>query len=146
MSRTGNADALVGNVELRNVKRRMTSIPDYKRRAFLSSKTEDVPRERQRRSVRFSNLDGPVDIIYSKLRQVESDERYPRMSEYESYKPSVMQDREFEMMIEELERRIYRDFYDRQEKRIKEKERRKRKGLKDDDSNDNGKNGDWWLN
>lgn len=136
-TRSGDASPSVGNVELRNVVNRY-GLSDHKRRASLADRTEDVPRKYQRPSI---YLDGPMDIIYSKIREIESDERYPRIkSDSERDKPSRMSEREFEMMIDEIERKVYRDFYNRQQERIKESYRRKgkKRGGNNSDGNDDG--------
>lgn len=137
-SRSGETAPSAGNVELRNVVNRY-GLTDHKRRASISERTEDVPRKYQRPSI---YLEGPMDIIYSKIREIESDERYPRIkSGVERNKPSQMSEREFEMIIDELERKVYRDFYNRQREKMEKRNRRKSSLFDDDDASDNGNNG-----
>lgn len=76
-ARTGEKKSLGGNVELRNVERRF-NFPESKRRFTTAESTEDIPRSRQLQINRFHLLDGPLDLIYRGLRNVDSDAPFSR--------------------------------------------------------------------
>lgn len=125
---TGTPLSLQGNVELRNVYSRFDMSP-AKRRATLLGTTEDFPRENQIYSVKLYSpaerlrtfLGGPIDLIYKRLNEFESDKRFPRLPNGESPAQSPIQRRDAVREINDISAEIYNKYYNDFHEKIKNK-------------------------